>query len=606
MCFKAKHLGLLTTFEKACDQLDSDKKRKHNEDDDGDVERGPSPAVKKQRTVDNSFAALTQHSLDQYVMDYIVDSVLPVHHVDTSPFQQLIRRLTSGRLRPRCRQTFTNQLEERFQQRKVDLKKHLEEIGTVCTTADCWTSRRRSFLGVTVHWIEKNSLERRGACLAVRQITGSHTYDVIAKELEHIHEEFGLTDKICFTVTDSGSNFIKAFKHFGLEDAPEFTDEQEDMEYHVLDDILNPQHVENVDDDQVLYRLPPHWKCACHALNLVAAVDSTNFDGATLKKTSVQTFAKLTAIWNKQNRSTLAAEKIRSTLGTLLPTPGDTRWNSIFDAVSKINGLLSSTESAANFDKLCDDLDIKRMQGLQKTFISEYVEVMRPVCCALDVLQGDKAVGLGYLLPTITVLKQQLEDLQHRQQNALVLCGPLVVALKDGINKRFEQSLMKVDAQLSAVVNPKFKLDWISVEAEKAALIAKLKRRVRDLASTSTTTSQTAQSSSSLDATQGESPGPSDFFARITAARRNRIDTVGDDINSEVDRFLDDGSSEITSLNSYPHIKQLFVSLNTGLPASAAVERLFSLGGRVFSPLRTRLSAEHFEMMVFLRLAKWQ
>jgi len=94
------------------------------------------------------------------------------------------------------------------------------------------------------------------------------------------------------------------------------------MEYQVLDDVLNPQNVANMDDDQVLYRLPPHWKCACHALNLVAAVDSTKFDGATLKKASVQTFAKLTAIWNKQNRSTLAAQKIKSTDGTLLPTPG--------------------------------------------------------------------------------------------------------------------------------------------------------------------------------------------------------------------------------------------------------------------------------------------
>ena len=565
----------MTTFEKACNQLDSDKKRKHNEDDD-DVEHGPCPKVKKQRTVDNAFAALTQHTLDQYVMDYIVDSVLPVHHVDTSVFQQLVRRLTSGRLRPRCRQTFTNQLEQRFRQRKADLKKYLEEVDTVCTTADCWTSRRRSFLGVTVHWIQKETLERRGACLAVRQITGSHTYDVLAKELEHIHEEYGLTDKICFTVTDSGSNFIKAFKHFGLEHAPEFTDEQEDMEFEVLDDVLNPQTVENVDDEQVLYRLPPHWKCACHALNLVAAVDSTKFDGVTLKRTSVQTFAKLAAIWNKQNRSTLAAEKIKSTVGTLLPTPGDTRWNSIFDAVSKINGLLSTTESEANFDKLCDELDIKRLQGLQKTFMSEYVEVMRPVCCALDVLQGDKAVGLGYLLPTITILKQQLDDMQQRQQNGLVLCGPLVVALKDGINERFELLLMKMDAQLAAVVHPKFKLDWVVGEVEKAALIEKLKRRIRDL----TATAQTAQTSSSLaaTATQGDSPGASDFFARITTARKNRIENVGDDAGSEVDRYLDDSSSDITSLHCYPHVKQLFVSLNTGLPASAAVERLLSLG----------------------------
>jgi len=75
--------------------------------------------------------------------------------------------------------------------------------------------------------------------------------------------------------------------------------------------------------------------------------------------------------------------------------------------------------------------------------------------------------------------------------------------------------------------------------------------------------------------------------------------------NNEVDRYLDDSSPEITSLNCYPLVKQTFVSLNTGLPASAAVERLFSLGGRVFTPLRTRLSNEHFEMLVVLRLAKW-
>ena len=63
-----------------------------------------------------------------------------------------------------------------------------------------------------------------------------------------------------------------------------------------------------------------------------------------------------------------------------------------------------------------------------------------------------------------------------------------------------------------------------------------------------------------------------------------------DDMSAEVDRYLNDCSSDLSSLNAYPHIKQLYVALNTGLPASAAVERVFSLGGRVFSPLRTKLS----------------
>ena len=83
------------------------------------------------------------------------------------------------------------------------------------------------------------------------------------------------------------------------------------------------------------------------------------------------------------------------------------------------------------------------------------------------------------------------------------------------------------------------------------------------------------------------------------------MESSGDDVVAEVDRYLSDGSSELSSLHSYPNIKKLYITLNTGLPASAAVERLFSLGGRVFTPLRTKLSAEHFDMMVFLRLAKW-
>ncbi len=47
--------------------------------------------------------------------------------------------------------------------------------------------------------------------------------------------------------------------------------------------------------------------------------------------------------------------------------------------------------------------------------------------------------------------------------------------------------------------------------------------------------------------------------------------------------------------------KQLFISLNTGLPSSASVERLFSLGGRVLSLTCTLLTDKHFEKLVFLK-----
>jgi len=86
---------------------------------------------------------------------------------------------------------------------------------------------------------------------------------------------------------------------------------------------------------------------------------------------------------------------------------------------------------------------------------------------------------------------------------------------------------------------------------------------------------------------------------------RQMTDTTDSSVTAEVDSYLLDKSCELSSINHYPHLKRLYVSLKTTLPASAAVERLFSLGSRVFTPLRSRVSSEHFEMMLFLRLAKW-
>jgi hypothetical protein len=42
-------------------------------------------------------------------------------------------------------------------------------------------------------------------------------YDVLAKMMSAINSEFGLNDKIRYTVTDNGANFIKAFKHFSVD-----------------------------------------------------------------------------------------------------------------------------------------------------------------------------------------------------------------------------------------------------------------------------------------------------------------------------------------------------------------------------------------------------
>ncbi|XP_023318399.1 uncharacterized protein LOC111694435 [Trichogramma pretiosum] len=100
-----------------------------------------------------------------------------------------------------------------------DIKLALAKTNCVCTTADAWSSKHRRFLGVTAHWIDDNNLSRKSVALACRNFPGTHSFDNVTNLLEEIHTFFELPlSKLAGTVTDNGSNFVKAFKEFGIVD----------------------------------------------------------------------------------------------------------------------------------------------------------------------------------------------------------------------------------------------------------------------------------------------------------------------------------------------------------------------------------------------------
>lgn len=113
-----------------------------------------------------------------------------------------------------CRGTVKNRVEKAAQVMKTNLKTALDKIELIATTTDCWMSRRHSFIGVTACWIEPQTLTRRCAALACKQLKGSHAFTALASALNDIHTEFNIREKITRT-TDNGSNFVKAFRVFG-------------------------------------------------------------------------------------------------------------------------------------------------------------------------------------------------------------------------------------------------------------------------------------------------------------------------------------------------------------------------------------------------------
>ena len=77
---------------------------------------------------------------------------------------------------------------------KTSLIMALEKASYVSITADMGSSRRRCYIGTTVHWLGNDLFiyKRRSACLGVRPVIGSHIYDVIARSISSVHKEFGI------------------------------------------------------------------------------------------------------------------------------------------------------------------------------------------------------------------------------------------------------------------------------------------------------------------------------------------------------------------------------------------------------------------------------
>ena len=84
--------------------------------------------------------------------------------------------------------------------------------------------------------------------------------------------------------------------------------------------------------------------------------------------------------------------------------------------------------------KLMEELKIPFFTPSEEQYMKEYIKVMKPITDALDIFQGEKNIGLGYLLPTISLLKLELLLLQG--DSTIIHCQPLISGLLNAINLR--------------------------------------------------------------------------------------------------------------------------------------------------------------------------
>lgn len=369
---------------------------------------------------------------------------------------------------------------------KLKLIETLKMTNSVSFTADIWSNRHKSYLGVTLHYIDQ-SFKRVSKLVSCARFKGVHSGGNIASELQAIVHEFGLENKVVASVTDNGSNFVRAFNDFGLDidnlidflphinnnecDIDEMgvifgLNEEFDPEFsNTNNDESDELYFDNIEEDEMNDIEEPslgiHLRCGSHTMNLISSTDAK----AALKNISYRemhfnAFGKLKSLFNKYNRPK-SYEIIRNSLKSGLNIPNKTRWNSVYDSVSNFN-----KKESRDINKAMEELGLPKFTTNEFIFLCEYETVTKPIAEAIDNMQRENCYFSLYL-PTIMTVKVALEKMKNEQ--TFQYCTPLLHVIYDGFIKRFASFFdfhdkKTIPALIAAVCDPFFKLRWIPKE----------------------------------------------------------------------------------------------------------------------------------------------
>ncbi|RVE69420.1 hypothetical protein OJAV_G00077910 [Oryzias javanicus] len=400
---------------------------------------------------------ITQSKIDEYIFNFIVEDCHSFYVLEQPGFKKLIAGLTEG-LKVMDRVTLFTKVDQSFSRMREELMSKLSSVQYVCTTADIWTANNRSFFGMTCHWIDAESLERKSAALGFTRLQGRIAYDIIAGRIHDIHVTYNLESKVQTTVTDNGSPFVSVFREFALDTA----EADDDIGFYENVSAV----LEGEPEQDMLLFLPSVQRCASHTLEQIVNED---FWQAVSQGPMCQLFysamAKVFAMWNKCHHLQVGLDAAEEIGKMALAVPAVIRWNVEYCAVQKIVSL-----SERELTELCARLEVPRLQAEELAFLKEYVTVFNPLAFALELFQAEQKCYLGLVIPTVLSLKNKLNE----QKDAASYFSDVIKSIVVAIEVRFQELFTSTEAKIATATTPQFRLWWMaaSEREEMCSLLA--------------------------------------------------------------------------------------------------------------------------------------
>ena len=324
----------------------------------------------------------------------------------------------------------------------------MQQAHDICLTIDLWSSRQmRGYLGVTVHYLRDWTMQT--AMLVCKRFRGSHTGENISKEFQQLVEDYDVSSKVSYIVTDNASNMKQAFSFPGYSLKRPNDDDSDYDDCGDSGDELEDE-VKSSEYDQ----LPQRISCFNHTLNLCVN------DGLKVAGQLKSTIGKAAKIVSHVRRSILASDKLENECR--LQTACPTRWNS---QLYMIQSVLSVGE-----EKLNEASPNIQLSKYERNILEDLVQIFKPFELATKRTQQNCYVSSSLVIPCVRGLKSNLSKMKSRYNCKMVL------TLVESVDRRLSVYEENESFMMASILDPRYKAQWCKpteTEVVKSLLLEK-------------------------------------------------------------------------------------------------------------------------------------
>ncbi|TRY56530.1 hypothetical protein DNTS_005417 [Danionella cerebrum] len=427
----------------------------------------------------------------------------------------------------------------------VEKKSFRHFLSVLDITVDIWSDRKkRGFLGVTVHWVEKDAerIQLKTNLLACNRFKGSHTAERICDQFEAICDEYDIKATLDYIISDNAANMRKAF-------AVCFPSEQED-------DGDDPElwcdlTLEDQQTVDAAMAKKQRLQCFAHALQLVVG------DGLKETKVACPCLSKLSKLSSLLHTSTKFKDLFDDEFGEQkgIPAAVKTRWNSTLRQVKAV--------LQCDHLKLCAVLEKAGHKDLsfsprEWNLLKELVNILKPFGEATDLTQGEKVITISAVVPSVLSLNHHLEKPKPQ------------VRFLSGLVR----SLQTHNLPESSALDPAFALLWVEPHVLVSRDIkAEVAQRVKELIL--------------QDAAETDPPVP--------------LPDEEEDIGEGEGLFAAYYKRQKRDVGTTPGVQLVAIRVLAVAASSAPVERVFSHGGIVLRPHRAQMTDRLLANLIFCK-----